>query len=118
MGKNRIQNFNLERYIVGYMFRNHVLRLCLRVAVQVNFRGYTSHNSNFEYSYPIITGNNEVIPLNLLEMGPRDYKTFFMLISNEHGIYHAPDSLVDKASASGAGGRRFDSQCRRHWGSF
>ena len=25
------------------------------------------------------------------------------------------DSLVDKASASGAGGRRFDSQCRRHW---
>ena len=23
-----------------------------------------------------------------------------------------PDSLVDKASASGAGGRRFDSQCR------
>ena len=28
------------------------------------------------------------------------------------------DSLVDKASASGAGGRRFDSQCRRHWGSF
>ena len=30
----------------------------------------------------------------------------------------SPDSLVDKASASGAGGRRFDSQCRRHWGSF
>ena len=29
-----------------------------------------------------------------------------------------PDTLVDKASASGAGGRRFDSQCRRHWGSF
>ena len=29
-----------------------------------------------------------------------------------------PDSLVDKASASGAGGRRFDSQCRRHRGSF
>ena len=29
-----------------------------------------------------------------------------------------PDSLVDKASALGAGGRRFDSQCRRHWGSF
>ena len=25
-----------------------------------------------------------------------------------------PDSLVDKASASEAGGRRFDSQCRRH----
>ena len=29
----------------------------------------------------------------------------------------SPDSLVDKASASGVGGRRFDSQCRRHWGS-
>ena len=26
--------------------------------------------------------------------------------------------LVDKASVSGAGGRRFDSQYRRHWGSF
>ena len=32
--------------------------------------------------------------------------------------YTGPDSLVDKASASGAGGRRFDSQCQRHWGSF
>ena len=32
--------------------------------------------------------------------------------------YTGPDSLVDKASASGAGGRRFGSQCRRHWGSF
>ena len=32
--------------------------------------------------------------------------------------YNGPDSLVDKASASGAGGRRFGSQCRRHWGSF
>ena len=29
-----------------------------------------------------------------------------------------PDSLVNKASALGAGGRRFDSQCRRHWGLF
>ena len=29
-----------------------------------------------------------------------------------------PDSLVDKASASGAGGPRFDSKCRRQWGSF
>ena len=29
-----------------------------------------------------------------------------------------PDSLVDKASASGAGDRRLDSQCQRHWGSF
>ena len=33
-------------------------------------------------------------------------------------IYICPDSLVDKASASGAGGRRFVTQCRRHWGSF
>ena len=33
-------------------------------------------------------------------------------------LYTGPDSLVDKASASGAGGRMFDSQCRRHWGSF
>ena len=33
-------------------------------------------------------------------------------------ILTGPDSLVDKASASGAGGRRFDSQCQRQWGSF
>ena len=35
-----------------------------------------------------------------------------------HLLHIGPDSLVDKASASGAGGLRFDSQCRRHWGSF
>ena len=29
-----------------------------------------------------------------------------------------PDSLVVEASASGAGGRRFESQCRRQWVSF
>ena len=33
-------------------------------------------------------------------------------------INTGPDSLVDKASASGVGGQRFNSQCRRHWGSF
>ena len=32
-----------------------------------------------------------------------------------NGQHTGPDSLVDKASASRAGGRRFDSQCRRHW---
>ena len=29
-----------------------------------------------------------------------------------------PDCLVVKASASGAGGRRFDTQCWLQWGSF
>ena len=33
----------------------------------------------------------------------------------KHNCIYIADSLVDKASASGAGGRRFDSQCRRHW---
>ena len=37
---------------------------------------------------------------------------------NQLAYRTGPDSLVDKASASGAGGRKFDSQCRRHWGSF
>ena len=54
---NHIQNFHLGRYIVGYTFGNHVLRLRLRVAVKLNFRPYirryTSPNENFEYSYPL-----------------------------------------------------------------
>ena len=47
-GDNHIQNFYLGRYIVGYTFGNHVLRLRLRVAVKLNFlphiRRYTSPN--------------------------------------------------------------------------
>ena len=47
----------MERFLVGYTFRNHVLRLRLRVAVKLNFRPYirryTSPNENFEYSYPL-----------------------------------------------------------------
>ena len=39
-------------------------------------------------------------------------------VFSENNISSRPDSLVDKASASEAGGRRFDSQCRLHWGSF
>ena len=54
---NHIQNFHLGRYIVGYTFGNHVLRLRVRVAVKQNFRPYirryTSPNENFEYSYPL-----------------------------------------------------------------
>ena len=57
-GDSHIQNFHLGRYIVGYTFGNHVLRLRLRVAVKLNFRPYirryTSPNANFEYSYPLI----------------------------------------------------------------
>ena len=57
-GNNHIQNFHLGRYIVGYTFGNHVLRLRSRVAVKLNFRPhirrYTSPNENFEYSYPLI----------------------------------------------------------------
>ena len=56
-GDNHIQNFHLGRYIVGYTFGNHVLRLRLRVAVKLNFRlyvrRYTSPTENFEYSYPL-----------------------------------------------------------------
>ena len=56
-GDNHIQNFHLWRYIVGYTFGNHVLRLRLRVAVKLSFRPYirryTSLNENFEYSYPL-----------------------------------------------------------------
>ena len=50
----------MGRYIVGYTFGNHVLRLRSRVAVKLNFRPYirryTSPNENFEYSYPLIVG--------------------------------------------------------------
>ena len=48
--------FHLGRFIVGYTFGNHVLRLRLRFAVKPNFRPYirryTSPNENFEYGYP------------------------------------------------------------------
>ena len=57
-GDNHIQNFHLGRYIAGYTFGNHVLRLRICVAVKLNFRPYirryTSPNENFEYSYPLI----------------------------------------------------------------
>ena len=39
-GDNCIQNFHLWRYIIGYTFGNHILRLRLRVAVKLNFRPY------------------------------------------------------------------------------
>ena len=56
-GDNHIQNFHLGRYIVGYMFGNHVLRLRLCITVKLNFRPYIrlyiSPNENFEYSYPL-----------------------------------------------------------------
>ena len=52
-----ILNFHLGRYIVGYTFGNHVLRLHLCVAVKIIFRQYiqryTSPNENFEYSFPL-----------------------------------------------------------------
>ena len=55
-GDNCIQNLHLGRYIVGYPFGNHVLRLRLRVALKLNFRPYirryTSPNVNFEYGNP------------------------------------------------------------------
>ena len=48
----------MGRYIVGYTFGNHILRLRSRVAVKLDFRPYirryTSPNENFEYSYPLI----------------------------------------------------------------
>ena len=51
---------------MGYTFGNHVLRLGLRVAVQLNFRPYirryTSPNENFEYSYPLINWPYVEIP--------------------------------------------------------
>ena len=55
---NHIQDYHLERYIVGYTFGNHVLQLRSCVAVKLNFpqyiRHYTSTNKIFEYSYPLI----------------------------------------------------------------
>ena len=48
---------HVGRYIVGYTFGDHVLRLRSRVAVKLNFRPYirryTSPSENFEYSYPL-----------------------------------------------------------------
>ena len=55
-GDNCIQNFHLERYIVGYTVGNLVLRRCVRGVVKRDFRTYigryTSPNENFEYGYP------------------------------------------------------------------
>ena len=55
-GDNHIQNAHLGRYIVGYTFGNHVLRLRSRVAVKLNFRPYirryTSPNENLNTVIP------------------------------------------------------------------
>ena len=49
---------------MGYTLRNHVLRLCLRITVKLNFgpyiRRYTSPNENFEYSYPLSKGGGTI----------------------------------------------------------
>ena len=56
LGDNCIQNFNLDRYIVGYTVGNLVLRWRASGAVKRDFqtyiRRYTSPNENFEYGYP------------------------------------------------------------------
>ena len=56
LGDNRIQNFHLGRYIVGYTVGNLVLRRRISGAVKRDFRPYirryTSPNENFEYGYP------------------------------------------------------------------
>ena len=52
MGLTRLFFFYFGRYIVGYTFENHVLRLRSRLAVNLNLRPhirrYTSPNENFE----------------------------------------------------------------------
>ena len=60
---------------MGYTFGNHVLRLCLRVTVKLNFRPYirryTSPNENFEYSYPLISLVKPVHPYSLARTSQR-----------------------------------------------
>ena len=55
LGDNCIQNFHLERNIVGYTVGNFVLRRRVSGVVKHNFRTYirryTSSNDNFEYGY-------------------------------------------------------------------
>ena len=74
-GDNHIQNFHLGRYIDGYTFGNHVLRLRWRVAVNLDFRPYiqwyTSPNENFEYGYPLnncmrSTDNLNLVPKHIM----------------------------------------------------
>ena len=56
LGDNRIQNFHLGRYIVGYTVGNLILRRRVSGAVKRDFRTYirryTSPNENFECGYP------------------------------------------------------------------
>ena len=40
LGDNHLQKFHLRRNIIGYMVGNHILWLCLCVAVKLNFRPY------------------------------------------------------------------------------
>ena len=55
-GDDHIQNFDLGRYILGYTFGNHILRLRSRVAIKLNFRPYirryTSPNENLNTVIP------------------------------------------------------------------
>ena len=52
LGDNCIQNFQLGRYIVGYMVGNLVLQGHASRAVKRDFQQYTSQNETFEYGYP------------------------------------------------------------------
>ena len=48
----RKAKFSFGRYIVGYTFGNHVLRLRLRVAVKLDFRPYIRRNTSLKQLSP------------------------------------------------------------------
>ena len=78
---NHIPNFYLGKYIVGYTFGNHVLRLRSRVAVklyfQPNIRRCTSRNENFENGHPL---NDHI----LLNATMPDYSPYHGTVRKRH----------------------------------
>ena len=78
MGITIFKIFIFFRYIIGYTFGNHVLRLCLRVAVKLNFRPYirryTSPNAKFENMYPLFRCKSiNTCPINFVSCDPSCY---------------------------------------------
>ena len=66
LGDNCIQNYHLERYIVGYTVGNLILRRRASGTVKCDLRTYirrfTTPNENFEYGYSL---SNAILPFCL-----------------------------------------------------
>ena len=108
MGITILKIFILGRYIVGYSFGSHVLRLRSRVAVKLNFRPYirryTSPNENFEYSYLL---NDMIQPILLQYLEHGKYADLCSL-HQSHSHLHTLRSLSKEVAEGYGQGQNLD----------